>query len=68
LDRPERTLTSLDERLALPWISDRLGRLSDDAEGRQHPLAGREPFSFAEAVDLGRDDCGGVLVGGPGEL
>ena len=27
-----------------------------------------EPFSSAEAVELGGDDRGGVLVGGPGEL
>ena len=27
-----------------------------------------EPFSFAEPVELGRDDRSGVLVGGPGEL
>ena len=27
-----------------------------------------EPFSFAEAVELGRDDRGGVPVSGPGEL
>jgi hypothetical protein len=27
-----------------------------------------EPFLFAEPVELGRDDRGGALVGGPGEL
>jgi hypothetical protein len=27
-----------------------------------------EPLSLAELVELGRDDCGGALVGGPGEL
>jgi len=27
-----------------------------------------EPFLLAELVELGRDDRGGVLVGGPGEL
>ena len=27
-----------------------------------------ESFPLAEAVELGRDNRGGVLVGGPGEL
>ena len=32
------------------------------------PVQVAEPFSFAEAVELGRDDRGGALVGVLGEL
>jgi hypothetical protein len=27
-----------------------------------------DPFLSAESVELGRDYCGGPLIGGPGEL
>ncbi len=44
------------------------GQVAEVMVGRGLPVQVAEPFSFAEAVELGRDDRGGVLVGGPGEL
>jgi hypothetical protein len=35
---------------------------------RSLPVQLAEPFPLAELVELGRDDRGGPLVGGPGEL
>ena len=42
------------------------GQLAEVMTGRRLPVQVAEPFSFAEPVELGRDDRGGVLVGGPG--
>ena len=44
------------------------GQMAEIIAGRRLAVQVAEPFSFAEAVELGRDDRGGVLVGGTGEL
>jgi hypothetical protein len=44
-----------------------LGIVSTRA-GRLLAVQVAELFSFSEAVELGRDDRSGALVGGPGEL
>ena len=44
------------------------GQVSEVMAGRSLTVQVTEPFSFAKPVELGRDDRGGVLVGGPGEL
>ena len=39
------------------------GQLAEVVAGWRLAVQVAEPFSFAEAVELGRDDCGGALVG-----
>ena len=44
------------------------GQLAEVVAGWRFAVQVAEPFSFAEPGELGRDDRGGALVGGLGEL
>jgi hypothetical protein len=42
--------------------------VAEAAAGRCLTVQVAETFPLTKTVELGGDDCGGVLVGGPGEL